>query len=384
MASWFSQITSTVTNIAGLSGTAEPIKTVADTVQNGQYYGKLAEHDLDWTLATGSSTENQVFYVSTNTGGFAFVQLIHSNIGLWNPTVSFTCRFYEPATKTNVFKNINMSAKFELSADRRSVKTDNFNITLDPTLTTYKIQITHPDLIVSLDFKRVDRGFKVGEGKTYLGGDQGSAAGFVSHKFWPRAEAKGTFIVDKAIHDVEGQGMFIHAIQGMQPQLIASNWNFVNFQSKDASLSMMQFTTTKQYGAVEINQGSVVLNDKLICVSVDNHVELQDLEKDPETEYDIPKKIKLTWRGKTIAEEGSTEEPKDVSVVMVVDVKVLVDKIDILSEIPWFLKKLVQTFVVKPYIYQWLDQATAEITVGDEKVQVQGSCFQELVFVSGF
>ncbi|KAI9026533.1 oxidative stress survival, Svf1-like protein [Phycomyces nitens] len=384
MASWFSQITSTVSNVTGLGTSVEPIKTVAETVQNEQYYGKLAEHDLDWTLASGSSTENQVFYVSTNNGGFAFVQLIHSNIGLWNPTVSFTCRFYEPATKTNVFKNINMSAKFELSADRRSVKTDNFNITLDPTLTTYKIQITHPDLIVSLDFKRVDRGFKVGEGKTYLGGDQGSAAGFVSHKFWPRAEAKGTFIVDKTIHDVEGQGMFIHAIQGMQPQLIASNWNFVNFQSKDASLSMMQFTTTKQYGAVEINQGSVVLDDKLICVSVDNHVELLDLKKDEETEYDIPQKIKLTWRGKTIAEEGSTEEPKDVSVVMVVEVKTLVDKIDILSEIPWFLKKLVQTFVVKPYIYQWLDQATAEITVGDKKVEVQGSCFQELVFVSGF
>ncbi|KAI7872432.1 oxidative stress survival, Svf1-like protein [Spinellus fusiger] len=382
MASWLSQLSSTVSNVTGLGTTVESIKSVADAVQNGQYYGKLTDKDTEWALASGSSTENQVFYITTKTGGFAFIQLIHSNIGLWNPTISFTCRFYDAQSNTNEFKNINMSSKFELSADRRSVKTDNVNITMDPSLTAYQVQVTHPDLVVALDFTRVDLGFKVGEGKTYLGGDQGSAAGFVSHKFWPKAAAKGTFIINKQLHEIEGEGMFIHAIQGMQPQLIASNWNFVNFQAKEASLSMMQFTTTKQYGAVEINQGSLVLNDKLVCVSVDNHVELLDLEKDPETEYNIPKKIKLSWRGKTIAKED--EELKDVSIVLTVDVKNLVDKIDVLSEIPWFLKKLVQTFVVKPYIYQWLDTATAEITVGEEKVQVQGNCFQELVFVSGF
>ncbi|KAJ8660422.1 hypothetical protein O0I10_003880 [Lichtheimia ornata] len=384
MSSWFSQLSSTVSNITGVGSTVESIRTVADTVKDGQYYTPLDEKDLDWTCASGSSTENQVFYVTTKTGGFAFVQLIYSSIGIWNPTISFTCRFYDPATKTNAFKNINQAYQFELSEDRRSVKTEFFNITLDPTQSTYKVQITHPDLVVSLEFTRIDKGFKVGEGRTYLGGgDLNSAAGFVSHKFWPRATAKGTFIVDKVLHEVEGDGMFIHAIQGMQPQLIASNWNFCNFQGTDASLSMMQFQTTKQYGAVNINQGSIVLREKLISVSVENHVELLDLVKDEETEYDIPQKIKLTWKGKTI-KESEDEEPKDVSVVMIVSVKNLIDKIDVLNEIPWFLKKLVQRFVVKPYIYQWLDKATAEITVGDEKVEVEGQCFQELVFVSGF
>ncbi|ORX45285.1 oxidative stress survival, Svf1-like protein [Hesseltinella vesiculosa] len=383
MSSWFSQLSSTVSNVTGLGTTVDSVKTVAETAKDGQYFGALTKNDLDWTLASGSSTENQVFYVTTRTGGFAFVQLIHSNIGIWNPTISFTCRFYEPSTKTNVFKNINMT-NFELSSDRRSVKTDFFNIKLDDEQKMYKVQITHPDLVVSLDFTRVDRGFKVGEGRTYLGGgDQASAAGFVSHKFWPRAVAKGTFIVDKQLHDVEGDGMFIHAIQGMQPQLIASNWNFVDFQSPEAAVSMMQFQTTKQYGAVNINQGSLVFREKLVCVSVDNQVELLDLEKDPDTDYDIPRRIKLTWKGKTI-KENDADEPKDVYVEMIVPVKNLIDKIDVLAEIPWFLKKLVQTFVVKPYIYQWLDKATATITIGDETEQVEGNCYQELVFVSGF
>lgn len=79
-----SQLSSTVSNVTGLGTTVESIKTVADTVTDGQYYTPLDQHDLDWTLASGSSTENQVFYVTTRSGGFAFVQLIHSNIGLVN------------------------------------------------------------------------------------------------------------------------------------------------------------------------------------------------------------------------------------------------------------------------------------------------------------
>ncbi|KAI8885118.1 oxidative stress survival, Svf1-like protein [Backusella circina FSU 941] len=396
MSSWFSQITSTVSNVTGLGTTVESIKTVADTVVDGQYYTPLDEHDLDWTLASGSSTENQVFYITTPAGGFAFVQLIHSNIGLWNPTISFTCRFYDPATKTNLFKTITMSSKFELSSDKRSVKTEFFNITLDPTQSKYQVQITHPELMISLEFNRIDKGFKVGEGKTYLGGDQASsAAGFVSHKFWPRCQASGTFILkpqptedqpvqQQQLFEVKGDGVFIHAIQGMQPQLIASNWNFLNFHSKDASIAMMQFQTTKQYGSVNINQGSLVLNDKLICVSVDNTVELMDLYKDEETEYNIPKKVKCTWKGKTIKEKEG-DEAKDVDIVMTVPVQNLIDKIDVLGEIPYFIRKLVQTFVVKPYIYQWLDTATAEITIaGEETIKTEGQIFQELVFVSGF
>lgn len=76
-----SQLSSTVSNITGVGTTVESIKTVADTITDGQAYTALDEHDLNWTLASGSSTENQVFYLTTRSGGFAFVQLIHSNIG---------------------------------------------------------------------------------------------------------------------------------------------------------------------------------------------------------------------------------------------------------------------------------------------------------------
>jgi hypothetical protein len=67
--------------VTGIGGTVESIKTMADTATDGKLYQEVVPSDLEWTLASGSSTENQVFYVTTPKGGFAFVQLIHSNVG---------------------------------------------------------------------------------------------------------------------------------------------------------------------------------------------------------------------------------------------------------------------------------------------------------------
>lgn len=75
-----SQITSTVTNIAGLTEEGS-VKTPGDSAIDGQYFSELVAKDYEWTLASGSATENQIFYMTTKTGGFIFVQLIYSGIG---------------------------------------------------------------------------------------------------------------------------------------------------------------------------------------------------------------------------------------------------------------------------------------------------------------
>jgi hypothetical protein len=48
---------------------------------NGQYFSELIPKDYEWTLASGSATENQIFYMTTKTGGFMLVQRIYSGIG---------------------------------------------------------------------------------------------------------------------------------------------------------------------------------------------------------------------------------------------------------------------------------------------------------------
>lgn len=75
-----SQLTSTVTNIAGIVEEGS-VLTPGETAKDGQFYSELTPQDYEWTLASGFATENQIFYMTTKTGGFIFVQLIYSAIG---------------------------------------------------------------------------------------------------------------------------------------------------------------------------------------------------------------------------------------------------------------------------------------------------------------
>jgi len=345
---------------------------VASDLAKDDIYSDVNPKDLQWTLASGSSTETQTFYLATKEGHFAFVQMIHSNIGLWKPTIQFTSRFFGEGI--NTFKSVNMS-NFKLSPDRRSATADNMSIVLNSECNKYTVTLTHKELIVSFEFELIDRGFKIGEGKTYFGQDK--STGFVEHKFWPKGNVKGNMIVDGREFDVTGVGLFVHAIQGMRPHLIASRWNFVNFQSDVASLSMCEFETTPHYGSKKINQGSLIVNNKLVGVSVKNAAQFMETELDPETNYNIPTKIKYTWEGKTL------ETDEDFSAFLEIKLGVPMDKIDVLNEVPYFLKKIVQAFVAKPYVYQWFNETEAHVKIGDdEELIAQGKLFSECSFIS--
>ncbi|CAG8443928.1 10861_t:CDS:2 [Ambispora leptoticha] len=345
---------------------------IASTLAKDNLYSDVSPKDLEWTLASGSSTETQTFYLSTNEGHFAFVQMVYSNIGVWSSTIQFTARFF--GAGINTFKSVNMS-NFKLSEDRRSATADNMEIKLNDDCNKYDVTLNHKsELTVQFGLERVDRGFKIGEGKTYFGEDQKS--GFVEHKFWPKCKVTGHIVVDGRAFDISGTGLFVHAIQGMKPHLIATRWNFLNFQAPDASLCMMEFETTPQYGSTKVNQGSLLVNDKLVGVSVENSAEFLETELDSQTGYHVPNVILYKWKGKTL----DTKEPFQASIN--IRPQTLMDKIDVLNEVPYFLRKIVQAFVAKPYIYQWFNDATVEITIGDNKFTSTGKLFNEATFIS--
>jgi len=73
--------------------------------------------------------------------------------------------------------------------------------------------------------------------------------------------------------------MFVHAIQGMRPNLVASRWEFCPL-SKPAhggvSAVQMEFTTTNAYGRkgagsgyVSVNVGGLVIGGKLATVTAE-------------------------------------------------------------------------------------------------------------------
>jgi hypothetical protein len=310
---------------------------------------------------------------------------------VWYPSIQFTCKIYNPNTKEIVWKSINVT-NFLLGLDKRSCKGDQFSITHKSSPGT-----DHPesytilanladDLQISLDVVRPAAvpGYKIGKGPgggfSYFGPDIEKPEGYAVHRFWPHDIATGHIISKGQALTARGPGMMVHAIQGMRPNLVASRWNFANFQSEahgGVSAVQMEFTTIDTYGrkgdgsgGVKVNVGSLVLGGKLAAVTaettwpdenapdnapVTSRAMHLGLVADEETGYDAPSELVFRWAGPSIVADaqGTMDATLKVDVGAPTAYKGLIEKVDVLAEIPYVVKTVVNYVAgTKPYIYQ--------------------------------
>ncbi|TFK40385.1 survival factor 1 [Crucibulum laeve] len=402
---------------------------VATKFAASELFGELEPKDTEWLCAGGFVTETQTFYTIGEDGTLLWCQVIHSAVGVWYPTIQFTCKIFNPKTGESIWKSINVSnfVTPPPNLDKRSSKADEFSITYKSAPGTdfpesYTIRANlGVDLQISLDVSRPATipGYKIGKGPeggySYFGHDVKKADGYVIHRFWPRFKASGHIIKNGKADTISGPGMFVHAIQGMRPNLVASSWNFAYFQSEQlggVSAIQMEFKTLDTYkkngagpGGVIVNIGSLVVGNKLASVTAEARTPGEPLAAgvvsratplhpvhDPDTSYNKPSEILFEWKGPSLLPEA----PGDVSAKLEVDLgdvanpKGLIEKVDILAEIPYVIKMAVNYVAgTKPYMYQWINPATLELT-GPEAltpelssgVKIEGTIYNEATFIS--
>lgn len=419
--------------VAGASGSN--FHAITDTVPQDSLFGPLEASDLEWTCAGGFTTETQTWYSVLEDGAFATSQIIHSAVGLWYPQVQMTFKYFNPTTGRKIWKSVNVT-KFAAQGDKRSSKAAEFSVNFATTEAGDKYTITanlDAELQISWSFTRPAgvQGWKLGAGPkggfSYFGSNVGSPDGYVIHRFWPVAESEGHIIAKGAAIDAKGRGMFVHAIQGMRPNLVAAKWNFANFQAHDDKLGrvsgvMMEFTTTPDYGSASdkagqqrqsltVNIGSIVANGKLVAVTAatrtagaaddepsrksNSYIKHLDKTLDQDTGYHAPQAIEYHWQGPLLdPATGKGDVAQQVDATLKVDLGKpypssethgLVDKVDVLAEIPYMVRKLVNVVAgTKPYIYQTLNGATLALELpGEGKCDVKGTLFEEHTFISG-
>ncbi|KAA1079675.1 putative cell survival pathways protein [Puccinia graminis f. sp. tritici] len=445
--------------------------------QPGNLLGELKDEDTSWLAqSSGFVTETQTFYITLPGNKLAMCQVIHSAIGLWYPQIQFTFRFVDQGSGAHHWKSTNVtnfktppasSGSSSVKYDRRSCKADQFSILLDPAQPDrYTITGKHDDSIhIQFSVTRMADvpGWKLGQdargGLTYFGRwaskepsksgpDYGAGSdGYLVHRFWPRCSVSGRLLIDGKTVELDGsRAIFVHAIQGMRPNLIASRWNFCNFQSvrpleplsegaedtdPGVSLTLMEFTTVPgSYGPPQtITVGSIVVGDKLvgICCSPNpsEHVDSKTTHQAPllhdvDTGYQVPSSIKFEWMAPVLANAlGSSAPSTDSSPLsatahLVLDLeakrisekesyvtKGLIEKVDVMAQIPYLVKKVISAVAgARPYIYTWLNPVEAHITLPNSalpngfnvkteavegeasKFTIHGHLFNEATFIS--
>jgi len=373
--------------LANVAGTQEPIygpsavQSVAKQAETTPYT-VLKKEDLKWADMDTTNVETQTFYLMADSGHIGMVQIIHSNVAGIRRTSQFNTKIFYPKSenKPNLWSSDALS-NVDISEDKYSFYADNCALELSEDGTSYTIKsMTNQKSIVNITVKQLAPGFQAGrDGKTYYGTDPKAPWGSMRHAFWPRNTVEGTIVTDDGPVDFKGKALYIMALQGMKPHHAAAKWTFINFQGEHYSAVMMQYTTPPSYGSTVVNVGGLVKDDKIICAGASNSVVHSKVKGDPENDWPEPEAIKGVWSGKN-------SDGKDVEATMEGPLDPRVDRVDVMAEVPGFVKTIVAAAAgTKPYIYQYiphLNPISLKVKIGDEEVTEQGALFSEATFIT--
>ena len=113
-----------------------------------------------------------------------------------------------------------------------------------------------------------------------------------------------------------------------------------------------------------------------MTIAFDTNVIHKDIVSDSFSSYLIPSSINFNILGETF--DGASS----INIKFESPCKYLCDKIDVLNELPFLLKKFIQAFITAPYIYEWLDETELKVKIGDDEVvTIKGTMFTESTFM---
>lgn len=372
--------------LANVAGTQEPIygpsaiRSVAEQAQTTPYT-ELTRDDLKWAAMDSTCVETQSFYLMADSGHLGLAQVIYSNVVGIKTTCQFNTKiFYPGQSKPNLWCSDQLT-NVDFSDDKSNFYADNCAVELSEDGTSYSIKsMTNQSAIVNLTVTRTAPGFVVGkDGKTTYGTDLENPWGSMRHAFWARNKLEGSIMTKDGPIDFKGKALFIHALQGMKPHHAAAKWNFADFQGENFSAVLMEYTTPPSYGSTVVSVGGIVKDGEIITAGSTNSATHTATHGDAENDWPEPSAVKFLWAGKS-------KDGKDVEAVLEGPLNERLDKVDVMAEVPAFVKKIVAGAVgTKPYIYQFSPHATPislKLKIGDEEVVETGRLFSEATFIS--
>ncbi|VEU22610.1 DEKNAAC103511 [Brettanomyces naardenensis] len=400
-----------------VAGTAEPeygpdsIRPVGYDLEEGEKcYSDLSREDMFFRDPGHTNVETQVFYFEDEVHS-GFAQIIHSDMVGLHTTAQFTFKVFSKEEPDKFVWTSTKLEDFSIQNGADFIAKD-LSIVLNEEGDTYTLnsKVTPKSEVIDLKLVKIGQGIKFGkDATTYYGTDVENPWGSMRHIFWPRCKANGQIICryyrepeedeqneegdylednltdpslqikEETIDIKDGLGMYVMALQGMKPHHAAATWDFLNYQSEDHSVVIMEYTTPPSYNRTTVSTAMIVDNEgKVVLATLHNKTEHLDTYKDEECGWLVPRKMKYTMT-------GVNDDNKETVAVVSADLKKMSERVDVLSEIPQFVKSIVSGVAgTRPYIYQFSNTMNLVVNVdGKEIINESGYGYSESTFISG-
>ncbi|KAL1303463.1 hypothetical protein AAFC00_006847 [Neodothiora populina] len=365
--------------LANVAGTAEPEygpSAIQSVAAQDTPFTELKKEDMKWFVMDSTCVETQTFYFTADSGHVGLAQVIYSNVAGIRVTCQFNTKIFYPDRNTPNLWSSDPLSDYGFDEEKYNFHAQGCSITLSEDGKSYHIKSsTNTRSVVDLTFSTLSPGFVVGkDGTSSFGTDPKAPWGKMRHSFWPRCKVEGSIITQQGPIDLQGRGMFIHALQGMKPHHAAARWTFGNFQSPTYSAIMMEYTTPPSYGNTVVNVGGIAVDGKILYAGPTNTVKHTASHEDPECGWPAPDAMAFKWSSADGAVEAELSG----------EMGERWDRVDIMAEVPKFVKQIVAGAAgTKPYIYQYGPKLeTFRIKVDGEEKSEAGQLFTEATFIS--
>ncbi|KAJ3212211.1 DNA damage-inducible protein 1 [Entophlyctis luteolus] len=329
---------------------------------------RATRDDFQWKLNVPGATEAFTFYLTLSNGTYVLAQMVHSTVGL-SPSIQMTLRIYN-SDKTKYANTVSPAiSSFKISDDRLSTECEQMSFKFNQATNGYTLLFDMgSEAAIDVTLTPTDAGnmFKLNSGRTLF--TERESDGFVDAQFMAKHVVHGSLTFSGKRTEVTGFGANNRVIQ-FKPQ-VPAKWNYLNLQTEKDALMLYEFDLPK--GGKCMSIGSIVRDGRLIAVTTLNRaVHVQKQTDAAFSGYDVPTQLFVVMKGKT------KDTNEDVHVELSITPTNLVDSIDVLAQLPYLLKVIIQTFITAPFVYQWVDTVKARVTVGAETFEIAGQAFIE-------
>lgn len=148
---------------------------------------------------------------------------------------------------------------------------------------------------------------------------------------------------------------------------------------RESSFKVKKGNDAKKIIIVIVSFGMLIQSGSLSGIIPENETTYVDSTFDPFSKYKIPRMLSHEMKCVSLNNEKKFKLKMDLTLSK------MIDKIDILSELPFLIRKFIQTFITAPYVYQWTEHVSTNILAVDDGSQshpsISGNVFQECTFL---
>jgi hypothetical protein len=237
----------------------------------------------------------------------------------------------------------------------------------------YKMHFEVEGFVADLSFQNMVSTWKPGNGVTYYTEDK--KVFYENSVILPFARLSGKITYDGKTIDGAGWGYGDRAHSNLsffnQNESIFAIRGFP--KSPDApkfAMSMLEYKANKAYGSLRI-PWIIIESDKKYLVATKNYtITPSDFRKDPITGYTYP------WRLEVSGQD------RGVSFRFVSQAQALKETLDVINELPAYLRPIVKKFFSRPVFYRYTGTLTGMITLADgTKIPLDLSGYSEVTFI---